>query len=302
MADSLRSQAFAVVPEWILHADVPDRAVRLYAVLQRFADKGGMAFPSRKNLAEKLSCSKSSIDRTIEELVEIGAITVERRDRDDGSRTSNLYHLRAEPPSSPVTTPLPTGDDTPPHPRRGGISTPEEAASSPVTTHERKPEDPEPEDKTPPTPKGVTIFDVRQVFDLWCDLLNHQGAKLDRQREAKITAALKSHGMADVCDAIRGIRSSAFHMGDNQGGKVYDGLGVILKNADNIEKFRDLWRGITGPKAEPAPPPQRTEPWLSAVLGLRAAGADLSELESLIGTWPKERQQAAREAFKRSAA
>lgn len=88
---------YATLPEVVLYSDVSDRAVRLYATLQRFVDLPKGAIPSRKTLAELLACSVDSLDRATKELVAHEFVTVEHRMTDDGKRhTSNRYHLVAE--------------------------------------------------------------------------------------------------------------------------------------------------------------------------------------------------------------
>jgi hypothetical protein len=89
---------WALVPEWVLDADISDRAVRLYALLGRYADGEGESYPGRKTLAERLRCSLNSLDRAGQELVAAGALDVTPRKRDDGSQASNLYTLRSTPP------------------------------------------------------------------------------------------------------------------------------------------------------------------------------------------------------------
>jgi len=85
---------FATIPEWLLEADVSDRAVRLYGLLVRHADQDGHAFPSRKRLSDRLKCSVDSVDRAIRELREVGAVQVRHRKDEAGDRTSNDYILR----------------------------------------------------------------------------------------------------------------------------------------------------------------------------------------------------------------
>lgn len=85
---------FATVPEWLLDADLSDRAVRLYAVLVRHADRGGHAHPSRRGLANRLRCSESSLDRAVKELVGCGALTVTNRPSHHGDWDVNDYELR----------------------------------------------------------------------------------------------------------------------------------------------------------------------------------------------------------------
>ena len=108
--DRITTEArFSIVPEWILDANVSDRAVRLYAVLARYADTEHTCFPARATLAERLRCSTSSVDRAINELVDADIITVKRRGGEPGTGwTSNLYTLRVSPP---VNIAIPTGDD-----------------------------------------------------------------------------------------------------------------------------------------------------------------------------------------------
>lgn len=71
---------FAIIDEWLLDLDISDRAVRLYAVLARYADsETHKAYPSRDTLAKRLRCSTKSVDRAAQELVESGAMTKHHR-------------------------------------------------------------------------------------------------------------------------------------------------------------------------------------------------------------------------------
>ena len=74
------SRRFAIIDEWILDLPVSDRAIRLYAVLARYADKDThKAFPSRGLLAERLRCSSKSVDRAINELIDAQLLVKEQR-------------------------------------------------------------------------------------------------------------------------------------------------------------------------------------------------------------------------------
>ena len=48
---------FAIVPEWLLDADISDAAVRLYAVLLRYGQSSGARMPSRPLLPG--ACTRS---------------------------------------------------------------------------------------------------------------------------------------------------------------------------------------------------------------------------------------------------
>ena len=83
---------FSIVPEWVLYADVSALAVRLYATLQRYADKdSGGCHPSRKTLADRCCTTTKSIDRALKELVALGAVTMHQRTSANGDLTSNHY-------------------------------------------------------------------------------------------------------------------------------------------------------------------------------------------------------------------
>jgi hypothetical protein len=88
------SLPFAMTPEWLLDSTVSDKALRLYAVLARYADKEHHAHPSRRKLAERMHCSPDSVDRVLKELQMAGAIEVDNRFDEDGHQTSNDYILR----------------------------------------------------------------------------------------------------------------------------------------------------------------------------------------------------------------
>jgi hypothetical protein len=99
---------FAIVPEWVLDLPISDRAVRLYAILSRYADSDGYCWPSRRTLAERITCSVDTLDRAVRELVDGGVLEVTARYDDAGDRTSNGYLVRRLAPA-----PVPVGSRTP---------------------------------------------------------------------------------------------------------------------------------------------------------------------------------------------
>ncbi len=89
---------FAIIPEWVLFAEISPQAVRLYGVLRRYADRDGSCFPSRKRLASDLRMdSTKPVDRALKELVTIGAITITHRHTEQGDLQSNLYTVLSSP-------------------------------------------------------------------------------------------------------------------------------------------------------------------------------------------------------------
>ena len=75
---------FAVVPEWVIDAEISDTALRLYCVLVRYGNSSGHRMPSRATLAARLRRSTDTVDRALKELETLAALTVERRR--DGTR------------------------------------------------------------------------------------------------------------------------------------------------------------------------------------------------------------------------
>ena len=95
----VEGQRFAIVPEWVIDADIGDAAFRLYAVLLRYGQTSGARMPSRATLARRLrKRSVDTVDRAMKELVALGAVRVERR-HDGKQNLTNLYHLRTTDPS-----------------------------------------------------------------------------------------------------------------------------------------------------------------------------------------------------------
>jgi len=116
---------FAIVPEWFIDSGVSDKAFRLYAVLAKYADnEDGTAYPGRAKLAKRMGCSRSSVDRALEELIAVGAVSKKRR-QVNGRWTSSLYTVYKIAPrrthatiTTDEATPRLTDETTSSHPRR----------------------------------------------------------------------------------------------------------------------------------------------------------------------------------------
>jgi hypothetical protein len=108
MQDHINSDLrFSIIPEWVIDADISDRAIRLYSILARYADNETLqAFPSRETLAKRAHCHIKSVDRGIQELIDIGAVLKAHR-RNGESYQSNIYTLKR------VGTAVSPGRDTP---------------------------------------------------------------------------------------------------------------------------------------------------------------------------------------------
>ena len=79
---------------------------------------------------------------------------------------------------------------------------------------------------------------IFHIFQHWKTVMNHPDAKLDEKRKSIITRALKAgYSVGKLCDAITGCSYTPHNMGKNDRGQRYDGLHVILRDADQIDRF-----------------------------------------------------------------
>jgi hypothetical protein len=79
---------------------------------------------------------------------------------------------------------------------------------------------------------------IQAIFDVWKNTLEHPQAKLDKKRKATIVNALRAgYTPEQLSEAIQGCAVTPHNMGKNDRAQRYDGLGVIFKDADNIDRF-----------------------------------------------------------------
>jgi hypothetical protein len=97
------------------------------------------------------------------------------------------------------------------------------------------------------SPKPGEPADIGQVaariFGHWCETWEHPRAKLDTKRRRLIRAALGlGYSEADLCQSISGYRNSPYHTGRNESRTVYDNIGLLLRDADHIDKGLAFYR------------------------------------------------------------
>ncbi|NAZ80444.1 hypothetical protein GTR02_01245 [Kineococcus sp. R8] len=89
---------FALVPEWVIDAKVPDSSFRLYSLLLRYGGSSGTRMPSRATLARRMHRSVDAVDRAMRALVDAGIVRVEHR-RNGQQNLTNRYHVRTSAPT-----------------------------------------------------------------------------------------------------------------------------------------------------------------------------------------------------------
>lgn len=81
---------------------------------------------------------------------------------------------------------------------------------------------------------------VAEVFAYWQKVMQSPTSRLDDKRRKAIKAALKLYEPRQVCEAILGCSRSAWHMGENDRRAKFNGLDLILRDAEHIDKFIEL--------------------------------------------------------------
>jgi hypothetical protein len=183
---------FAILPEWVLAADISDRAVRMYAILARYADNETLqAFPSRETLAKRAGCNAKAVTKAVEELVAIGAVTKTHRKNGEAYQ-SNIYTLRRV---GPNLTPPRVNSDT----RVGSNSTPGRVSDDLLTiTTQLEPKELEP------------LNDISTKFDQFWEIYPRKVGK-GKARQAFEKALEKT----DIDTILDGVEAYVDHEGYN---------------------------------------------------------------------------------------
>lgn len=110
-----KKQMFAICPRKVFeNSDLSAIDIRVYIVLQGFADREGRCFPLIKTIAKACGVCERTIFRSLKKLEEMGEIKREMRFRADKGRGASYYYLNLQPvPDNDVTPPL-TSESVPP--------------------------------------------------------------------------------------------------------------------------------------------------------------------------------------------
>lgn len=81
----------------IYSTNLPHRAIAVYMYLRDRSDEKGSCFPAVSTIAADLKMSKSTIKRALSDLEKAKYIRHERRYRQSGGNSSNLYFLERPP-------------------------------------------------------------------------------------------------------------------------------------------------------------------------------------------------------------
>ena len=220
-----------VFPTAILAEKLSPTGLRLWIALAQFANDDRQCWPSRRTLAEMLppGVAPGTIRRARAELEEADLLRVEyRHDERNGRETTPLYTLMV---------PVGEGDQN----RRGegdDTARPEGDENARPMNLTKEPEQIE-----------EVVDEVRVVFDAWVEATGKHPTRtrLDDKRRRTIKKALDGHPVDDVLDAVVGWQHEPFYCGENDRGRPFNDLGMLLRDAEHVERFRDLARDGAAP-------------------------------------------------------
>lgn len=84
---------FFMLSNSIFKQGLKPREFIVYCCLVKHSDKNSVCFPSRRLIAEECCIDKKTTDTAIKNLEKAGLVTKQKRKRQDGSNTSNLYKV-----------------------------------------------------------------------------------------------------------------------------------------------------------------------------------------------------------------
>ena len=214
-----------VFPTSILAEQLSPTALRLWIALAQFANDERQCWPSRRRLLDMMppSTAKGTLRRARAELEKANLLEVEyRKDSHTGRDTTPLYTLLVPVGVGDETVP-PEGDET--EPPRGDETVPLNLISEPEQKEE-------------------VVDNCQTVFAAWVEATGKHPnrTRLDDKRRRIINRALASHPAEDVLDAVVGWQHEPFYCGQNDRNRPFNDLGMLLRDAEHIERFRDLAR------------------------------------------------------------
>ena len=77
----------------IYSSSLPHRARVVYMYLKDRSNREGVCWPSIKTIARELKLSRATVCRALDDLCKAGFLVKDKRWRENGGRTSNLYKI-----------------------------------------------------------------------------------------------------------------------------------------------------------------------------------------------------------------
>ena len=119
---------------------------------------------------------------------------------------------------------------------------------------------------------------VKVIFQFWQKVMDSPKSVLDDKRKRLIVKALRGYSPSDICKAIRGCSKTPHNMGQNDSKTKYNGLGLILRDADHIDRFIRNDAGQARASAGNESIEQTNERVMRELLGTAAPAGDIIDM------------------------
>lgn len=235
------------VQAWVYQhseARLADRLV-LLAIADEADDDGTGAFPSLRRIAHKARVAVGTASEAVRRLEAAGVLEVDRPER-TGRGHFNRYRVLMGPSEGSDTEPSGEPRNDQERAETRGNARPR-GGTNPLTHQPTNPSSSQPSVElvlVEPSQEDA----VGMVFEAWKTATGHPRAKLDAKRRRVIQRALKDFAPEELAEACVGVSKSPFHQGQNERGVVYDGLELVLRDAEHIERFIGIARGQAPPR------------------------------------------------------
>lgn len=130
--------------------------------------------------------------------------------------------------------------------------------------------------------KATELAPVEAVFEHWIVMhgLNRNRCALGPARRKAVERALALYDVDTLMLAVEGCASSRWHAGDNDRGRAYNDLSLILRDEEHVERFAQMGEALReavarAGRAAPVIPIAPSDP--AAVLAQRAELAAMAK-------------------------
>ena len=98
--------------------------------------------------------------------------------------------------------------------------------------------------------KSKTVDEnIQAVFLHWVEIFQKKRAQMDDKRKKLISSALRmGYTVADLKQAIDGVRNTPHNMGVNDRQTMYVDIGLIFRDADHIDRYMSKAPRLTAQK------------------------------------------------------
>ena len=123
---------------WAFKQDLPMAEKFVLVALADYADDRNMCFPSHKKTAQRVGASVDTVKRSVRSLRDQGYLSVYAWKRDNGSSTSNRYHLKVGGQTAPPVQEQPQDGYSDAPPARGTSAPPNNPQLTPHLVSAKK--------------------------------------------------------------------------------------------------------------------------------------------------------------------